>query len=77
MYIHEYNCPECKRDFIPAAQHIYKIHGKTYCSYTCWRKNGGGQPKPIKMDVEDDTKLKNYHKKANKIIKEFVIKSCS
>ena len=41
-----YVCAECGKRFPFSSQTIYKMHnGKTrtyYCSYTCWRKNGGG-----------------------------------
>lgn len=42
-------CFRCGKMFIPAAEHLYKItkYGKTnyYCSYTCWRKDGGDSGK--------------------------------
>jgi hypothetical protein len=28
-------CPICKKTFIPAPQHIYKVKGQKVCSYTC------------------------------------------
>lgn len=39
-------CDECGKEFIPGVEHLYtlKLFGKSkkwYCSYTCWRKNGG------------------------------------
>lgn len=39
-------CDECGKSFIPGAEHLYtmtkhKQGKKWYCSYTCWRKNGG------------------------------------
>ena len=38
-------CEKCTKFFIPAKEHLYKLvkKGKTcyYCSYTCWRKDGG------------------------------------
>ena len=39
-------CKRCGKMFIPGALHLYKIvdrNNKTnyYCSYTCWRKDGG------------------------------------
>lgn len=38
-------CKRCGKMFIPAPQHLYKIQkdGKSnyYCSYNCWRKDGG------------------------------------
>lgn len=40
-----YQCKRCGKMFIPGAEHLYKIikDGKTnyYCSYSCWRKDGG------------------------------------
>ena len=50
-------CPICKKKFIFNSLSIYKltIRGriKYYCSYTCWRKAGGGNykkdPKIIKQ----------------------------
>ena len=42
-------CKRCGKMFIPAPQHLYKLvrNGKTYsyCSYTCWRKDGGDNGK--------------------------------
>jgi len=44
-----YECPICGKKFIPTANYLYKlrsIHGvKYYCSYTCWRKDGGDSGK--------------------------------
>lgn len=39
-------CDECGKEFIPGAEHLYVMtrygRGKEwYCSYTCWRANGG------------------------------------
>ena len=38
-------CPECKKRFIPGSNYAYKqIENHKlvyYCSYKCWRKNGG------------------------------------
>lgn len=38
-------CPICKKGFIYNRMSIYKLikNGKLrfYCSYTCWRKDGG------------------------------------
>lgn len=38
-------CDDCGKEFIPASQHLYKLNkeGRTrwYCSYTCWKRNGG------------------------------------
>lgn len=38
-------CKRCGKMFIPGSEHLYKLIklGKTcyYCSYTCWRKDGG------------------------------------
>lgn len=40
------SCDNCGKKFIPGAQHLYVITKphqakKWYCSYTCWRQNGG------------------------------------
>ena len=41
-----YVCAECGKRFSFSSRTVYKKNdGKTrtyYCSYTCWRKNGGG-----------------------------------
>ena len=41
-------CPECGRNFYPAPMHVYVLikggRRNTYCSYGCWRKNGGDEP---------------------------------
>ena len=38
-------CARCGKMFIPGAEHLYKIEKdkkvNNYCSYTCWRKDGG------------------------------------
>ena len=42
---------ECGQRFIPGGDWVYKIsggkHGRTkyFCSYSCWRKAGGGSGK--------------------------------
>lgn len=45
-------CPVCKKHFIKPPENVYKITvgGKQrhYCSYTCWRKAGGGQSKGLR-----------------------------
>lgn len=42
-------CPECGRRFPFVSTSVYRIlTGKTrtyYCSYSCWRKNGGDNKK--------------------------------
>ena len=42
-------CARCGKMFIPGAEHLYKLirDNKTqyYCSYTCWRKDGGDNGK--------------------------------
>lgn len=47
----EYNCEICNKVFIPRPNWLYKITNKKgnvqyYCSYTCWRKDGGDSGKP-------------------------------
>jgi hypothetical protein len=29
-------CPRCGKGFVPAPQHVYRIKGIPYCSYTCF-----------------------------------------
>lgn len=70
----EMKCPECGKNFIPAPLHIYKMNGEVYCSYTCWRKNGGDSGQNFEI-IEKPNKIENYHKKARRIIKEFENKS--
>ena len=42
---------ECGKKFIPGGEWVYKIPSskdsrtRYYCSYTCWRKAGGGNGK--------------------------------
>lgn len=40
---------ECGKNFIPTHEYVYKIYQhnyfKYYCSYSCWRKAGGGNAK--------------------------------
>lgn len=40
-----YTC-DCGKNFIPTPKYTYKLMKKMkttyYCSYTCWRKAGGG-----------------------------------
>lgn len=38
MNITDHTCPICNKNFIPAAEHIYKVQSRTFCSYTCWMK---------------------------------------
>lgn len=44
-----HQCKRCGKMFIPAVEHLYKLNKdkKTYyyCSYTCWRKDGGDNGK--------------------------------
>lgn len=39
-------CPHCKNEFIVyrglMREYVYRYNGYYYCSYTCWRANGGG-----------------------------------
>lgn len=48
----EVKCPVCKKIFLHNPSSIYKmiVGGRTkyYCSYTCWRKAGGGNGKKYK-----------------------------
>lgn len=38
-------CKRCGKMFIPGSQHLYILYNNQkkvyYCSYTCWRKDGG------------------------------------
>ena len=34
-YLDVEKCPICKKKFIPAPMHIYKVRGRNVCSYTC------------------------------------------
>ena len=46
-------CSCCKKYFLPAPQHMYRAKGKFQCSYTCWRKEGGGvgkQPRGLNLE---------------------------
>lgn len=42
-------CARCGKMFIPSVQYLYKLHKdnkpKYYCSYNCWRKDGGDNGK--------------------------------
>lgn len=42
----EKNCAICNKYFLPTHYWTYRliVNGKSqyYCSYTCWRKDGGG-----------------------------------
>lgn len=39
-------CPHCHTEFQVVRgllnDYVYKINSKYYCSYSCWRKHGGG-----------------------------------
>lgn len=43
-------CPHCKTEFEVVKglmrEYVYKIGKKYYCSYPCWRANGGGNVLP-------------------------------
>lgn len=43
-------CPICKKEFLHNPMSIYKLskgqRTRWYCSYTCWRKDGGDSGKP-------------------------------
>ena len=39
----EKHCAECNKIIFPIKDWVYKIEHKYYCSYKCWRKNGGGE----------------------------------
>ena len=30
-------CPICKKNFVPGAEHIYKANGRLVCSWKCQR----------------------------------------
>jgi len=32
-------CPECKTKFVLKVDWVYKIKGRAYCRYGCFRKN--------------------------------------
>lgn len=34
----DYKCPICNKNFIKAAEHIYKVGDKYLCSWTCYRQ---------------------------------------
>ena len=38
-------CSECGKMLFPTPQWAYKIAGKFYCSYKCYRKAGGDNGK--------------------------------
>ena len=53
-----YTC-DCGKDFIPTPNYVYKLikgreSNKYYCSYTCWRKAGGGTYKNKYIKREKD-----------------------
>ena len=45
-----YEC-KCGKRFIPRPNWLYKIKSKYYCSYTCWRKDGGDGGNTKNKDV--------------------------
>lgn len=52
-------CSECGKEFIPGAEHLYvltkyKQGKKWYCSYKCWRKNGGDNGTQFRQDNRTD-----------------------
>lgn len=36
-------CTVCGKQFVPTYYHMYKIKSKYQCSWTCYRKAGGGK----------------------------------
>ena len=56
-------CPTCKKEFIHNPQSIYKIVTNTkikrYCSYTCWRKAGGGKSK-VDKKIQEELQGRKY-----------------
>jgi len=57
-------CPHCDETFITyrglLKEYVYKVNGYYYCSYTCWRANGGGTGKrnrsrtPVKNKIIEE-----------------------
>lgn len=31
-------CPVCKKEFLPAPYHVFRLDGKYMCSYSCYNK---------------------------------------
>lgn len=44
-YLMLLKCSKCKKEFIPAQQHMYRAKDRYQCSYTCYRKEGGDNGK--------------------------------
>ena len=38
-------CELCGKTFVPRPHWFYKLKGKYYCNYNCWRKAGGDSHK--------------------------------
>lgn len=52
--LNEIICPQCGKRFIPAAQHIYRDRGRTFCSWTCYNHRKDSQGSTAK-EVEQYT----------------------
>ena len=49
--LNEKKCPKCGRTFIAAPQHVFKVGGKYYCSWTCYNHRND---KEVKNENDKD-----------------------
>ncbi len=47
--LNELTCPLCGKKFIPAALHIYRDRGRTFCSWTCYNHRKDNKTSPAKV----------------------------
>ena len=52
--IKERKCKKCGKNFVVAVEHIYKEHGKYYCSWTCYNHRHDEEEKGVISDERLD-----------------------
>lgn len=55
-------CPWCKKEFVPAIEHVYKYRGKLVCTWSCLcrlRENGTKKKESIRKRNDEIYRL--YH----------------
>lgn len=58
----EMKCKICKKNFIPAPEHLYKDGRGTYCSWTCYlrRKEVGRKYKYVEVYGKDHELMRRF-----------------
>ena len=61
-FIRIVTCPVCGKQFVPAAQHVYRVNDNLVCSWGCQRK--------VEKEQEERKKLRARKRKVRTMYKE-------